>query len=125
MKLAEIFRTLNDARSNQGELFALLVLGVVESLSRGQIGPTEAVQIFFSAENCLFVRKDMRIKGADRLMSHGVQLPDLFDILPAEEAHRQFQHELERMRRLSLDLLDASQKKRLDRETRTSATSLR
>jgi hypothetical protein len=45
-------------------------------------------------------------------MSHGVQLPDLFDILTAEEAHRQFQHELEIMRRLSLELLEASRKTR-------------
>ena len=26
----------------------------------------------------------------DKVMSHGVQLPDLFDALPADEAHRQF-----------------------------------
>jgi len=36
----------------------------------------------------------------DKVMSHGVQLPDLFDALPADEAHRQFQRELATMRAL-------------------------
>ena len=39
-------------------------------------------------------------------MSHGVQLPDLFTCLPAEEAQREFLHELETMRSLCLKLLD-------------------
>jgi hypothetical protein len=39
-------------------------------------------------------------------MSHGVQLPDLFDCLPAEEAQREFFHELETIRSLSLQLLE-------------------
>jgi hypothetical protein len=42
-------------------------------------------------------------------MSHGVQLPDLFDLLPADEAHRQFQHELATMRTLCLKLLEDKQ----------------
>ena len=36
----------------------------------------------------------------DKVMSHGVQLPDLFEALPADEAHRQFQRELATMRAL-------------------------
>jgi hypothetical protein len=35
----------------------------------------------------------------DEIMSRGVQLPDLFEALSAEEAHREFQHELERCAR--------------------------
>jgi hypothetical protein len=38
-------------------------------------------------------------------MSRGVQLPDLFDCLPPEEAQRELYHELETMRALSLQLL--------------------
>jgi hypothetical protein len=38
-------------------------------------------------------------------MSHGVQLPDLFESLPAEEARREFYRELEIIRTLSLKLL--------------------
>ena len=39
-------------------------------------------------------------------MSHGVQLPDLFAILPPEEAHREFHRELATMRTLCLKLLE-------------------
>ena len=39
-------------------------------------------------------------------MSHGVQLPDLFDCLPTEEAQREFLHELEMIRSLCLKLLE-------------------
>ena len=38
-------------------------------------------------------------------MSRGVQLPDLFDCLPPEEAQRELYRELETMRALSLKLL--------------------
>ena len=40
------------------------------------------------------------------VMSRGVQLPDLFESLPAEEAQREFLHELEQMRALCLQLLE-------------------
>jgi hypothetical protein len=39
-------------------------------------------------------------------MSHGIQLTDLFDSLPAEEAQREYLHELEMMRSLCLKLLE-------------------
>jgi hypothetical protein len=87
-------------------LFALLSLGIIESLANGLISPTDAVRTFYDAENCLFVRKRLRDKLADRIMSHGVQLPDLFSVLPPEEAHREFQHELATMRGLCLKLLE-------------------
>jgi hypothetical protein len=38
-------------------------------------------------------------------MSRGVQLPDLFDSLPPDEAQRELYHELETMCALSLKLL--------------------
>lgn len=41
-------------------------------------------------------------------MSHGVQLPDLFNFLPVAEAHREFTRELEIIRALSLRLLDCA-----------------
>ena len=40
-------------------------------------------------------------------MSHGVQLPDLFAVLPPEEAYREFQRELATIRSLCLKLLEA------------------
>jgi len=39
-------------------------------------------------------------------MSHGIQLPDLFEVLPPEEAQREFQRELATIRSLCLTLLE-------------------
>jgi hypothetical protein len=89
----------------QQELFALLNLGIVQSLASGVLSPTEAVDRFYHAENCLYVQKHFRQKAADAIMSHGVQLPDLFECLSAEEAQREFYHELETIRSLCLQLL--------------------
>jgi hypothetical protein len=94
------------AIAQQQELFALLNLGLVQSLASGVISPTEAVERFYHAENCLYVQKHFRQKAAHTLMSHGVQLPDLFESLPAEAAQREFYRELEIMRSLSLQLLE-------------------
>jgi len=69
-------------------------------LANGAIGAADALRIFFHADNCLFVRNDLRDKTADGIMSRGVQLADLFELLPMEEARREFQHELATMRGL-------------------------
>jgi hypothetical protein len=87
-------------------LFALLTLGMIESLVNGLVSASDALRLFFHADNCLFVRKHFRDKIADKIMSHGVQLPDLFDALSAEEAQREFQRELATMRALCLKLLE-------------------
>lgn len=98
---------VNKDRANRLAFFALVNLGVVESLANGSIGAAEAVSNFYFADNCLFVRKVLKDKLADRIMSHGVQLPDLFDSLPIEDAHREFLHELTIMRSLCLQLLES------------------
>lgn len=100
--------TLTESGSNtllQLELFALLNLGLVQSLVSGALSATEALEQFYHADNCLFVKKKLHNRTADAIMSHGVQLPDLFDLLPAAEAQREFYHELEIMRGLCLQLL--------------------
>jgi hypothetical protein len=74
--------------------FALLALGIVDSISSGVLSASDAVASFFTAENCLFVRHGLKNKTADRIMSRGVQLPDLFDALPSDEAARQLREEL-------------------------------
>ncbi len=79
-------------------VFALPTLGIVESLANGLRSATDALRVFFHADNCLFVRGHLRDKLADKSMSRGVQLPDLFTVLTAEEAHREFQRELATMR---------------------------
>jgi hypothetical protein len=93
-------------RDQQVTSFALLCLGIIESLTSGSLGVRDAFRLFFHAENCLFVRRGLKEKVADQIMSHGVQLADLFSVLPAEEAQRQFLHELARMHALCLRLLE-------------------
>ena len=87
-------------------LFALLNLGLIESLANGMVSPDEAIRAFYNAENCLYVRKCLRQKIAAEVMSRGTQLPDLFEALPADEALREFHHELATMRSLCLRLLE-------------------
>ena len=96
-------------RHQQVASFALLCLGIIESLTNGLMSVTDALRLFFHAENCLFVRKHLKEKIADQIMSHGVQLPDLFDALPAEEAQREFQREVATMHSLCLKLLEDKQ----------------
>lgn len=95
--------------AQQLTLFALLNLGILDSLTSGVISATDAIRIFFNAENCLFIHQHLQDRTADIIMSHGVQLPDLFDTLPAEEAQREFQRELTKMRTLCLNLLEEKQ----------------
>src|SRR5476649_1942295 len=102
VNLNAVLATTGKARTQQLALFALLNLGMIESLANGLTSAADALRIFFHAENCLFIRKQMRDKTADEIMSRGVQLADLFDLLPVEEARREFQRELAAMRALSL-----------------------
>ncbi len=93
------------SRMEQVALFALINLGIVESLSSGLVSATETLRLFFHADNCLYVRRELRAKVADEIMSHGVQLPDLYDALPADQAQREFNRELTKLRNLCLRLL--------------------
>jgi hypothetical protein len=105
MSLHTLLAAAGGTPAQQLALFALLNLGMIEALVNGVLSATQALRVFFHTENCLFVRKHLRDTTADAIMSHGVQLPDLFDALPREEAHREFQRELATMRELCLKLL--------------------
>lgn len=105
IQLKTVLSEVGGASERQLALFALLNLGLVESLTSGSFSAADVVQIFFNAENCLFVRQQLRNRIADEVMSHGTQLSDLFDALPAKEAQREFQRELAAMRSLCLTLL--------------------
>src|SRR5437867_1391159 len=101
---------LSDAASDRAEqlaLFALLNLGIIESLGSGLMSANDALALFYLHDNCRFVRKRLRDNLADQIMSRGVQLPDLFEALLPDEAHREFQHELEIMRSHCRKLLEA------------------
>jgi hypothetical protein len=58
-------------------------------------------------------------------MSHGVQLPDLFETLTAEEAQREFYRELAAIRTLCLQLLAAEWMSRLERRQLMTEQALR
>ncbi len=89
--------------------FALLSLGAIESLASGSIRASDAIRLLFHAENCLFVRERLQHDDADEVMSRGVQLPDLFDALPAEVAHQEYQRELAAMHSLCLKLIESQE----------------
>lgn len=86
-------------------LLPIIVLGILESLENGRLTPSEAIQGFFNADNCKFVEKSIKNKTAREIMARGVQLPDLFEALPREEALQEFQRELAKIRELCLELI--------------------
>jgi hypothetical protein len=109
-KLQQLVAGTQRKTSEQLRVFATIALGVAESLEDGVLTADNSVREFFNAENCLFVKNELKNKVASEIMGRGVQLPDLFDALPAETAHREFQRELRKIRSLSLSLL---QRKRI------------
>jgi hypothetical protein len=106
VRLEELLSAAERTPAGRRAVFALLSLGVVEALASGVLTPTEATRQFFNGENCLYVRKKLRGRLADDVMSRGVQLSDLFDILPPEQANAAFRRELEAMREHCRRLLD-------------------
>jgi hypothetical protein len=101
------------------EAFAVLNLGIIESLPTGTIDPDEAVTRFYNAANCLYVRRKLKSTVCDEIMSRGVQLPDLFVVLSASVARRQFSGELNAMGKLCLKLLRGMQTKPRNGRTRS------
>ncbi len=94
-------------RTRKQKLAALatLMLGVVEALASEAIDPSAATVALFNADNCLYVHRQLKNRPADEIMSRGVQLSDLFDMLPPARAKAEFAKELDAMRRLSVELL--------------------
>jgi hypothetical protein len=105
IRLTELMPPNGKATKQELSLLGLLSLGVIDSVAEGLLDVQGALQLFFHAENALFVRKHSRSKAADELMSRGVQLPDLFDALPRKEAQSELQNELAVMRSLCWRLL--------------------
>jgi hypothetical protein len=110
IELETLLAAVDNRVTDHLAFFALINLGLIESLANGLIGATEVVGRFYFADNCLTVRKLLKDKTADRIMSHGVQLPDLFDCLPIEDAQREFLHELAVMKSLCLQLIERARK---------------
>jgi len=95
-----------EARKVALRLFALLSLGVVESLESGVLSTNDAIRFFFHFDNHWYVKKKLKYKSASLFMARGGQLDDLFTVLPAGVAHREFYRELTAMRSLCLKILD-------------------
>lgn len=87
-------------------LFAVTSLSVIDSLASGSMTPTEATANYFHGKNVRFVKLNLSNKRAAEVMGRGLQLSDLFDAMPVEEAHREFQHELRAMKALCHQLLE-------------------
>lgn len=98
---------ITDGQETPLALFAVTSLGVVESLVGGSMTPTQAIQSFFHGKNVQFVKGKLGNKRAIEIMGRGVQLADLFDAMPLEESHREYQHELLAMKALCNKLLEA------------------
>jgi len=106
MKLQEILTHEKFSREHNLGVFALLVLGILDSLVYGQIDTTDAIRLFFHVDNALYVRRYLKSKAAEEIMSRGVQLDDIFEILPPAESNRQFQLEVARMRTVCQKLIN-------------------
>lgn len=104
--LTSLLANINDP-DQQNATFSMLSLGVTESLVSGSLSASDALRDFFHAENCLYVNKTIRSRSANELMSRGVQLADLFDALPVEQAQQEYQRELAAMHTLCLQLLES------------------
>lgn len=106
INLNEMLSASSNTIVQRRSIFALLALGIIDSLDNGTISATDAIERFFHADNCLFVRAALYERSAETLMSHGVQLPDLFMVLPPQDAQREFQRELFKMRSLCYTMLE-------------------
>ena len=104
--LHTLFANTDSTPAQQRSVFALSNLGILESLANGSISATDAIELFFHADNCLFVHNQLRDRTANQIMSQGVQLPDLFMVLPQQDAQREFQRELTALRALCLSMLE-------------------
>lgn len=93
------------SKAQRLETFAVLNLGILESLASGAVAADEATERFYNAANCLFVRRRLKDSVCDDVMSRGVQLADVVEILPAGKAQREFAREIGEMRRLCLSIM--------------------
>jgi hypothetical protein len=100
------------------DAFAVLNLGIVESLRTGTINADEAVSRFYNAANCLYVHRKLKNPVCDEIMSRGVQLPDLFVVLSPSVARRQYSGELNALGKLCLRLLRSVARKPTNGQTR-------
>lgn len=103
--LERLLRTDGSMPEERQEVFALLMLGLFDSLESGVLSPADAVATCFHAENCRFVGGTLKSVDADEVMERGTQLADLFDALSPEEAKQECAAEVAAMRTCCLAML--------------------
>jgi hypothetical protein len=104
-KLESLVDQSGGTRKQKLAALATVTLGMIEALSSEAMEPADATIAFFNAENCLWVHRQLKSAAADEIMSRGVQLADLFDVLPPAKARMEFAKELKQMRGLCVKLL--------------------
>jgi hypothetical protein len=108
ISLEAMLQHAHATREQKLEAFAVLNLGIIQSLWSGVLNSDRAIERFYNAENCLYVRRQIKDATCDEIMSRGVLLGDLLEILPPAESQRAFAQELDTIRALSLKLLSTN-----------------
>jgi hypothetical protein len=86
-------------------VFAGLNLAMLASIDSKGRALADVTAGFYNAANCLYVKRSIKHKNADELMSRGVQLLDLFAILPRRRAEAELKSEKNAMRAICYKLL--------------------
>lgn len=94
--LEGLLGTASGMSAKRPEVFALIVLGLLDSLESGVLNCSEVVPLFFHAANCRFVESHLPCADAIEVMGRGSQLPDLYDALDSTEADRELSAQADR-----------------------------
>lgn len=98
------------AKPQKKAVLAGLNLAILGSIDMQQMTADEAIAGFYHATNCLYVKRSIKDRSADELMSRGVQLADLFEALPPGKARSELKKELRAMRSLCFKLLKIAER---------------
>jgi hypothetical protein len=92
-------------KSQKLAVFAGLNLAMLSSIDSKGAALADVTAGFYHAANCLYIRRAVKDKAANELMSRGIQLADLFEALPRRQAEAELKHELSAMRAICYKLL--------------------
>lgn len=107
----ELSALLKDfAKPQKKAVLAGLNLAILGSIDMQQMTAEEAIAGFYHSTNCLYVKRSIKDRVADELMSRGVQLADLFEALPQGKARSELKKELRAMRSLCFKLLKIAER---------------
>ncbi|HET6884225.1 MAG TPA: hypothetical protein VFI31_28995 [Pirellulales bacterium] len=103
LELESLFNGL--AKPQKLAVFAGLNLAMLASVESKAATLSDVTAGFYHAANCLYVKRSMKNKDANELMSRGVQLADLFDALSQRRAEAELKRELHAMRAICYKML--------------------